>query len=74
MRIETSNGVLEGDTITEIIEKHGKDCVSDTCQINDLDHNVAYTTNTGGGGGYPGTRPGAAAPLVLTLNAFPGKF
>ena len=30
MRIETPNGVLEGDTITEIIEKHGKDCLQGT--------------------------------------------
>ena len=27
MRIKTPNGVLEGDTITEIIKKHGKDCL-----------------------------------------------
>ena len=27
MRIKTPNGILEGDTITEIIEKHGKDCL-----------------------------------------------
>ena len=27
MRIETPNGVLEGGTIAEIIEKHGKDCL-----------------------------------------------
>ena len=30
MRIETPNGVLEGDTIAEIIEKHGKDCLQGT--------------------------------------------
>ena len=29
MRIKTPNGVLEGDTITEIIKKHGKDCLRD---------------------------------------------
>ena len=30
MRIETPNGVLEGGTIAEIIEKHGKDCLQGT--------------------------------------------
>ena len=29
MQIKTPNGVLEGDTITEIIKKHGKDCLRD---------------------------------------------
>ena len=30
MRIKTPNGILEGDTITEIIKKHGKDCLQGT--------------------------------------------
>ena len=46
MRIETPNGVLEGDTITEIIKKHGKDCLRDA-DLRDAD---LYGANLYGAG------------------------